>query len=213
MSMGVVVCCAMALNAGSQWQQGLVKIPGKGRVAFVNAADADGAALELAARKVGNQLMIETAVQKGSWSIASAQDDYVKAQATVAVFVVRDASLPTSLIALERKWGVVNVEGLPEKALTKEAVRVAAFLLGCGYSKYPASVLRPVFTQGAIADGTGEIITIDALMAIQPSLATLGIAPYRVINYEDALEQGIAPPPANDMQRKIKEEFEKNRNK
>lgn len=187
----------------------MVKIGGEGHFAFVNAAGVDKALLETAAGRVGKVLMINTSVQDGRWDFADAKKCLSETKASAAVFVVKDEKLPISLLAMEEKWGVVNAARLTDKGVTKEAMRVAAVLLGGATSKYKASVMRPVFSAEELDTKAGETLTIDTLMAIFPNVESVGIKQYQMYEYRDALDEGIAPPPANDAQRKIKSDWEK----
>lgn len=193
--------CSLAENAE------IIHIKGKGKVAFVNAAGVDDALLRKAADGVGKILMLETEIQKGEWSLPTARESFARTGASVAIFVINDRSLPMSLIAMEEKWGVANAAILSGDQITKEAVRVAAIVLGGASSKYPVSALRPAFSPEDL-DKVGTMLTIDSLMAILPALNSFGLSQYKDISYFSALSQGNAPPPANEAQRKIKAEFE-----
>lgn len=210
-SMFTVALCAACAFADIAVQPSMIKIPGKGRIAFVDAADTNIRLVEAAAKKVGGQLMIEAVALKGKWSFATVQSDFAAAKSSVVVFIVKDKTLPLSLVALEGKWGLVNAAKFTDEGLSKELVRIASVVLGAAYSKYKASVLRPAFSAEEVEKNAGKIITIDTLMALQPSIESLGITQYSLKSYADALEDGDAPEPANDVQRKLKADFEKRR--
>ena len=209
-ALGVATAFAEGQKAGgAEPKPEMVRIGGAGKVAFVNVAGVDEGLLKAAAAKISSVLMIEVEVQKGEWSFAEAKKCFADTKANAAVFIVKDSTLPLSLIAMEGKWGVANVAMLEGKSIMKETLRVATVILGGASSKYKASVMRPVFSAADLEKEAGEIITIDALMAIYPNLAALGLKQYEVMEYADALEEGVAPAPVNDAQRKIKAEFEK----
>ena len=211
--LAMVAVMAVCSVVGAAWASDgrSIKIGGVGKLAFVNASGVDDSYLKSAAAKISNILLIETEVKKGSWSLASAKKSFADAGASAVVFVVDDPGLPMSLIAMEEKWGVANSAGLDGENAAKEALRVATVVLGGASSKYSASVMRPVFSRKELGEKAGSIITIDSLMAIYPNLSALGIKQYSVMDYADALEDGVAPPPANDVQRKIKADFDKSR--
>ena len=169
----------------------MVKVGGEGKVAIVNACDAQTAALDVALRKVANLLMINFEIKKGEWRLAEAQKCFDAAKANAAVFIVKDKTLPMSLIAMEAKWGVVNAEGLDEKGVMREALRVATVVLGGASSKYSASTMRPVFSKDDLATKAGDLITFDSIMSISTYLPELGIKPYQMMTREEAIEEGL----------------------
>lgn len=182
--------CLAADNAAPAKDE-MVRIGGEGKVAIVNTCAAPSAPLEMAARKIGNLLMIYCEVQNGSWKFAEAQKAFDASKANAAVFVVKDAALPLSLVAMESKWGVVNAEGLPEKSLEKEVLRVATIVLGGGSSKYPASTMRPVFSKEDLETKAGQVITFDSLMSIYSYIPALRLKQFQMMTREDAEAEGL----------------------
>ena len=208
--MAVMSVCFVAVAADSAGPQ-MVKIGGEGKLAFINSSQIEDVRLEPVASMISKILMINAEVAKGTWSMADAKKSLESIGASAAVFIVDDPKLPMSLVAMEEKWGVANAAGLDSESVSKEALRVATVVLGGASSKYKASVMRPVFSKEDLVTKAGSVVTIDALMAICPNLASLGIKQFTIMDYVDALEDGVAPPPANDVQRKLKADFEKNR--
>lgn len=193
----VALCAVGAFAAQQQKKQAaepepeMLKFGGEGKVAVVNACDAPTNALDFALRKIANLMMFNYEIQKGEWKLAEAQKCFDAAKANVAIFVIKDKSLPISLVAMESKWGVVNAEGLDEKSLMRETMRVATVVLGGASSKYTASTMRPVFSKEDLANKTGDLITFDSIMAISPYLSVLGIKPYQMMTREDAIAEGL----------------------
>ena len=192
---GVVVAVFAAFavsnaHGATDKSQELIKVGGAGRVAIVNVAGVSDSPLEMAAKKIGNFLMIYCEVQKGEWSFSSHEKSFKDAKANAAVFVVKDANFPMSLVAMESKWGVVNALGLSEKSLEKEVLRVATVVLGGASSKYPASTMRPVFSSDELETKAGQVITFDSLMAIYSYISSLGIKQYQMMTKEEAIEEG-----------------------
>jgi len=168
------VTAAVAFTAVSvAFAEGFVKSGGVGRLAIVDTYGAPVEAVHRASQKMENLLMISVAAEKGKWSFASAKESFDAAKATAAVFLVKDPTLPMSLVAMESKWGVVNAEGLDGKGVEKEILRVATIVLGGASSKYSASSMRPVFAPADISKA-GEIITFDSLMSIVSYLPEMG---------------------------------------
>lgn len=191
--LAAVVCVSLSALAAdpASPKDRMVKVGGQGRVVVVNTCGAPRAALETAMRKIGNLLMIETGVVDGRWSFPTAREDFGSAGADAAVFVVKNPSLPLSLVAMEDRWGVVNADGLSEKSIEKEVLRVATVVLGGASSKYSASAMRPVFSKEDLETKAGEVMTFDSLMAIFTYLPEMGIRQYRLMTREDALEEGL----------------------
>lgn len=179
-----------------------ITIEGKGRFALVDAGLGDAKPLQTVANVIGNFMMINVGVEKGAWTFTGAADALKATKATAAVFVTKDKSLPLSLVAMEARWGVVNAEGLTAKQIEKEVLRVSAVLLGGASSKYPASVMRPVFSVADL-DKAGELLTVDSLMAIMPNLEANGFSCRREMSYREACEEGIAPAPKTDLEKRI----------
>ena len=188
-----VVCAALAATAADtkSAKDQMVKIGGEGKVLVVNACGATAEALETAARKIGNLLMINISVENGAWSFPTAQKSFEATGANAAVFVVKDASLPISLVAMESRWGVVNADGLSDKSLEKEVLRVATVVLGGASSKYSASTMRPVFSREDLEKKAGDVVTFDSLMSIFTYLPDMGVKQYRMMSREDAIEEGL----------------------
>lgn len=183
----IAVFTGVAFGAASE----MVKLGGEGKVAVVNTCDAPTDALDVSLRKVTNLLMISYEIKKGEWKLAEAQKCFEATKANAAVFIVKDATLPMSLIAMEAKWGVVNAEGLDAACVSKEVLRVMTVILGGASSKYTASTMRPVFTKDDLAKKAGDIVTFDSIMSISTYLPELGIKPYQMMTREDAIAEGL----------------------
>jgi len=178
--LALVMCAAMAASC-----EEMVKIGGKGRLAVVDTYGAPQEAVQRAARKLENLLLITVSAEKGTWSFANAQSAFDAAKATAAVFIVKDPALPMSLVAMESKWGVVNADGLDEKGVEKELLRVATVVLGGASSKYTASSMRPVFSKEGLAKA-GDVVTFDSLMAMFTYLPEMGFKQHELVPKEDA---------------------------
>lgn len=188
---------------------GMVMVNAAGKLAIVNACSYEGAVISNTVKKIGNVFMILAEEQKtGTWSLCEAKTAFDATKANAAVFVVKDKSLPISLVAIESRWGVVNADGMSDAILSKEIMRVTTLLLGGASSKYPASVMRPAFSLEDI-EKVGELATIDSLMAIFPNLKAYGFKQYEMMSFREAYESGFTPEPQNDEQRKIAAEFKK----
>lgn len=188
---------------------GMVMLNAQGKLAVVNACAYEGTAISNTIKKIGNVFMILVEEQKvDSWSLDRSKAAFGATTANAAVFVVKDKSLPISLVAIESRWGVVNADGMSDAVLGKEIMRVATLLLGGASSKYSASVMRPAFSLEEI-EKVGDLATIDSLMAIFPNLKAYGFKQYEMMTFREAYENGHTPTPQNDVQKKIAAEFKK----
>ena len=187
---------------------GMVLVNADGKLAIVNACGYQGNGIANSVKKIGNVFMIVAQEQTGTWSLDKATEAFSATKANAAVFVVKDKSLPISLVALESRWGVVNAEGMTDSVLGKEIMRISTLLLGGASSKYEASVMRPAFSLEDI-EKLGELATIDSLMAIFPNLQKYGFKQYEMMTFREAYESGYEPEPKSDEQKAIAAEFNK----
>lgn len=188
----VVLFLAACVFADANGKDDMIRVGGKGRVAIVNTCAASTNALAKVARKFDNLLKVDIAIKTGGpWTFADAGRCFDAANATVAVFVVKDRNLPMSLVALESKWGVANVEGLDDDCAAKLVTRVLTSILGGGASKYPSSAMRPVFSRDDLAKKAGLGLAVDTAMSIFNYLPATGVEPYRLMSREDAIEEGL----------------------
>lgn len=194
-NIAIASCIAISMTFLSAFAEEDEQKPygGEGVLAFVNTCDASPACLKVAADTMKNMLMIHTEVKNGSWSLARSKQSLADAKATAAVFVVKEKLLPVTLVAIEEKWGVVNADGIDDTALEKEVIRVASLVMGAAYSKYSASVMRPVFDMSEFAPkGTNvqDVITFDVLLNMDGALPKLGFKPFRMLTKEEAIAEG-----------------------
>ncbi len=134
---------------------------------------------------------------------------------SIALFVVDDPKLPMSLVSVESKWGMLNVEKLcsdnPSEAklksrFAKEFVRIAVMTFGGGVSQYRGSPLQPVFSVEDLDAVINDGMTIDATTALMRNLNKLGIQQTKRATYRRACEEGWAPAPTNKWQRAVFEQ-------
>ena len=187
-TMALMLCSALIAHGAEE----MVRVGGSGRLAIVDACGGlQQDSISGAAGDIRRILMLDVSTPSGGeWSLADSTRAFAAADANAAVFVVKDSSLPISLVALESKWGVVNATGLSDGAVKKEILRVATMVLGGAGSHYPASSMRPAFTAEEIDTKTGDAITFDSMMAIFNYIPALGMKQYRMMDREDAVEAG-----------------------
>lgn len=129
--------------------------------------------------------------------------------------VVNDPTLPIVLVSPDRRWGIFNIAPLKadnpaperfEQRFTKVYWGIIARTLGAGTSSFPGCVLVP-FT---------NMNELDAIAAIRPcpepfnkmidTGKSYGINTITISTYRGACQQGWAPQPANELQKKIWDE-------
>ena len=195
---------------------GFIEIPGKGQIVVYNYQS-----------KISHEL-IEDRTKRFAGSIHSVitlasekksldQGLPVLPQGISAgVFVVDRKDLPMSLLAVEDRWGLVNVAKLNpdnvdkamfEKRFAKEFSRVLAITLGGYTSQTVNSSLQLVTSVKDIDSLAMEGAAFDTLQLIAKALKRLGVVAPRKITYRRACIEGIAPSPTNDYQKAVWEEF------
>lgn len=133
--------------------------------------------------------------------------------ANLGVFVISDAQLPLSLVALEEKWAMINVAKLGDGSADAKA-------LGNRIQRELSRVLRALIMGGTTVRGQAavtcfndlDLITTDPidgkqLYTIVHSLQSFGLTPPRVVPYRRACQEGWAPAPTNDIQKAIWEKI------
>jgi len=194
---------------------GLLQIAGEGYLAVLNAQkELPDAALEAQAdalRKCARD--VDVKILPSTFSLATAQSEVKKTGAAAAIFIVDDAALPPSLIAMEEGWGAINVAKLKgadakklEARFGKEFVRVASVIFAGPQSQYKTSPLQTIRSVEELDKMVGDKYGMDATMAIMNNLPKIGVKPARMISYRMACQEGIAPAPTNDIQKAIWEQ-------
>ena len=115
-------------------------------------------------------------------------------------------------MAQEARWAVVNVYPLKADTnsmdvvrdrLYKSFLRATCLLLGAAPSKFSASPLKPIMSLKDLDALTNTTITFDAAMNMDAYMKGIGIKRYEPMTYRAACEEGVAPPPTNDVQKAI----------
>ena len=182
----------------------------KGRVVIVNAQDeAKQEWLKHAAQVFADDVLITVDVETGTFDLRKPE-----LKGEVTVFVVKDETLPMSLIAPEAKWALVNVAKLAsdkpafyEMRTMKEITRVTTLLLGGADSQYPQCVMAVAPTMKDIDNFMDSRLPVDVIDRMKKNMGKLGIGSYSVTTYRAACKAGWAPQPTNDFQRVIWEEY------
>ncbi len=132
-------------------------------------------------------------------------------KADFAIFIVEDAALPPSLIAIEQKWAIVNVAALRTGGANDELTRIRArnefsrvFTIICGgfCSQYQAPLMNFVVDvpdlDRCLAEPPGDMTA-----RMRGYLERCGVKPERKVPYKRAVEEGWAPAPTNEFQKAV----------
>jgi len=196
---------------------GFLEFPGVGKIAVLNAQKAVGQELidenVTALRNLARG--VEIAVQDVEFSLGTAKSVRAGIGAPVAVYIVDDAALPMSLIAIEDGWGVVNVAPLKAGAddsklksrFKKEFVRVSSIVFTGAKSQFKNSPLQSAQSVEDLDKIVGENFAIDTMTTMMNHLPEIGVKPGTRMTYRSACMQGLAPAPTNEYQKVIWEEI------
>lgn len=198
---------------------GLIKRPAKGYVAICNCQSSvspkDISALFLMSSKSPIQLNFRVSNAGDKFVLASAKR--IMGDANAAIFIVDEPNLPMSLVAMEAKWGLVNVAQLKQdspktltliRRLDKLVSRVATNLLGGNMSlQVKFSAMQPVFSLEELDCLEGNAFSPMALTQMMFTIGKMGLSMSEDTTYEQACMEGWAPPPTNEIQKAIWDEI------
>ena len=131
--------------------------------------------------------------------------------ADFAVFIVDDASLPMSLVALEARWAFVNVaplkgdgvgEDLVRHRTKNELARIYGVLCGGVSSRFKSKLVNQVDSPEDLNGCTDEL-PVDITANMMQYVESRGCKPVRLVPYTRACQEGWAPAPTNDVQKAI----------
>lgn len=184
---------------------GIIEKPGTGRVVIVSAQDKYSLNdIDAQVKKCNGAIRVKIDVEKGAWKFG----DKLPAGANAAIYIVNDATLPISLVAMEEQWGVLNVAKLDGNArFNKALARVMIATLGAGVSQFKGSPMQTVKNVDDLDKLHSEGITFDALQSIMRNLQNLGVTQTRKTTYRRACMEGWAAQPTNSFQKAIWDEI------
>lgn len=135
-----------------------------------------------------------------------------------AVLLIADMpGQPTILCAPEERWTVINIAALGKdmptievlsERLRKEVWRGFGYLMGAAHS-LGGCLLMPVTSLADLDNLKAPTLGLEAYMKIVAQSKHLGMTQSRMTGYRHALEEGWAPEPVNEAQRRIWEEFKR----
>lgn len=194
---------------------GRIEVGGKGRVVIVLAPGMPSDAIEDEVRRFGRTMHIAMTIATGGFSLGGRIDAVRAANANAVVFFAEDPTLPMSLVAMEEHWAFVNVALLKADnprvdvfalRARKMLLRALFSVLGAACSKYPANPLKPISSLGELDGLSDPLLTIDSAIGMYGYLPGIGLERYEMMTYKEACEEGLAPPPTNDIQRAVWEQ-------
>ena len=183
---------------------GIIQRKGEGKALVINAQKKF--AQELIQNRLDrftHMLKMNLEVREGTWKFNSS----IPADCNIVLYVVDDPSMPMSLYAPESKWSMMNVAKIEgEDRFKKMFARAFTLGFGAGLSQYKASPMQTVVSPDDLDTIKIDEMTVDGVSACARHLGNLGLTQTRVASYKRACEEGWAPSPTNDVQRKVWEE-------
>ena len=152
------------------------------------------------------QTKLPTKVTTGTFEFPDA-----KTQGNLSLFIIDDPALPSLLHAPESKWVMVNVAKLKDNArpqffearVGKELSRGFALLAGAQDSSYQGSLMGSVKSTEDLDKFINHKLPVDVLPRFATYVAGYGITPAIEVTYIQAVQEGWAPAPTNDVQKAI----------
>ena len=131
----------------------------------------------------------------------------------IGVVLIEDANYPVLTVAPEDGWALVNVLALGSEKIAKkkiasrarkELMRAFGLVAGCAFmSRGKIVMLGDVHSPRDLDSIKEETYGVDAISTMEQSLPKSGINPWIVSTYEDACQEGWAPPPTNKWQKAV----------
>lgn len=193
-----------------EFQGGMVEVEPKGpRFYILDArAAADGVPAKVAkafgdAFKIGVEAVADR--ERGAADLAA--DARV-----LAVVRIEDgaADAPALAIYPEERIAVVNCARLGDaggapfaRRLEREIWRAICFVGGTGYSASRNSLVQPVFSLEELDAIESKGVNMTTIQQFGPMFERHGVRKGSKVTYRNAVRQGWAPPPTNDLQRAV----------
>ena len=180
---------------------GIIFKEGVGKIVVVNAQTKYSAAdIERNLETFRDFLKVNIEVREGTWKIG----DKRPVDANVAMYIIDDAALPMSLVAMEDAWGVMNVSQLTgAKQFDVEFSRVGIATFGAGVSQFKVSPMQTVSKPSDLEAIIKPAITMDSGMSMNHHLEDLGVTKSKMTTYRQACQEGWAAAPTNLYQQAV----------
>ena len=206
----------MQLAAKHSGDAGTVTKAGKGRFAVVSSQTFCTAnELQSIVSSLSGQIKfpIEIVTTDASVGVANVSSEMRTMGVDVAVFLISDASLPMSVVAMEDRWAIVYVSKLGEDTLP---VKVKKHRMHKELSRVVKALFSSVNTHrggSSVAKGsdldavTTDPIDANSLINIVRGLPSCGLVAPRTVPYHRACQEGWAPAPTNEAQKAIWDKY------
>lgn len=187
-------------------------------ICFLNAQKTVAAsALDVAMMNIRNEFRISCYLREGEFTTLGALAHFASGtNHACVVCVIDNPEFPQMLAAPDNGWALVNVAPLKvdkpsasklAERLVKLAYRGFGMAMGAGFSAHAGGLMQPASTLKELDAIYGKASPPDCHFPIQNycelrKVARGGVAPYRI-----ACIEGWAPPPKDEVQRKIAEEI------
>ncbi|MBQ3807361.1 MAG: hypothetical protein II840_05340 [Kiritimatiellae bacterium] len=121
-------------------------------------------------------------------------------------------AMPAIVVAPDANWAVINISALQKDnpnaeklalRVKKEMWRAFAQVMGSGWSVTPGCVLKPATTNRELDMVPGHTIGPDSVARIFAKIKHLNMPQGGTCTYRQAVEDGWAPAPTNDVQKAI----------
>lgn len=128
------------------------------------------------------------------------------------VLVVDDAKLPVLLSAPENAWSILNLKKLGEDfpprdvydvRVRKEVGRALAQAFGIGQSMNKPCLMDPVFSVSDLDKIKMPVLSPEAMSKVIDTAKLRGVSFIKTATYQQAVLEGWAPAPTNDVQKAI----------
>lgn len=190
---------------------GMVTKPGsqQGQIVFVNCQKRAGVELikevisELNVKPVYNMIL-----EDGAFSLPQP-----KIHGTISLYIVDDPSMPTLLSAPEDRWAMVNIARLGEgrgsqagyfnARVKKELTRGYCLLAGTQDSNYKNSLLGCKTKPEDLDLHIDCRLPVDIQQRMKEYLPGYGVLPAHIVPYSQAVREGWAANPTNDVQKRV----------
>ena len=186
----------------------------KGVVAFINMQDKfPRTQIEQVVATLRKDMDVNFQILNESPSV-SYEEAFQRSKATIALLIINDSNAPTSLLAPEDRWGVLNIakldKGITDSKLSyikfnsrirKAIMRSLAMLAGGFRSQFPNNIMAVVKIEDL--DAVEEFTPGDVIMKELDYLNACGVTGERWVTYKKACKQGWAPAPTNEYQKAI----------
>ena len=186
-------------------------------ICFLNAQRTVGtAAIETAMTNIRNEFRVSCYLKDWKFEGLPALARYAAATNNACVVcVVDDPGFPQMLVAPDDAWALVNVAPLKAdrpaadrlaERLAKIAYRGFGIAMGSGFSAQAGGLLQRADTLAELDAIYGRASPPDCHFPILECCEKRGVARGGTASYRIACIEGWAPPPKDDVQRKIAEE-------